>query len=344
MKKPGLVLLAGSVVAGVLAVGAPTHSQALTTTCSVSSLNGITFADSSHGTAVGVDTCHRGVVLQTSNGGATWVRRTVPPGTYRLNGVSQPDACHAWAVGDTFSQYGGPGTAIATSNCGATWSRQTLPQADFVDGVSFVDDTHGWAGGGFYGGQSVVFTTSNGGKTWTDEIQAGESTLTRGLWAIKFINTMQGWAVGADESGPVGAIINTVDGGVTWSRQDYAEDYIRDIDVNRDGLHAWVVGVTGIWTTIDGGHPWTPVTASNANTGFGGVSFSGTSVGWVVGGAILKTTDGGSTWSQQTAPAGLGFDSVATASTTRACAAGGTAKVAAIACTVNGGQSWKRTF
>jgi len=364
MKKAGLVLLAGSIVAGALAVGTPAHSQALTTPCPVSSLSGIAFADSLHGTAVGVDTCHAGVVLQTGNGGATWVRRTLPPGQLRLNAVSQPDRCHVWAVGDTLSQQGGPGIALATSNCGATWSRQTVPQADFLDGVSFVDDLHGWAGGGFYGaGNSVVFATSNGGKTWADQTGAGASTLTRGLWAIKFVNTLQGWAVGADESGPVGAIIATVDGGITWTRQDFVNDYIRDVDVNRDGLHGWVVGLAGnvgsaslgIWTTVDGGHPWIPAMVPTDNMFFTGVSFSGTSTGWVVGSAsvgsppkyslvILKSTDGGSTWVRQPGPAGVGFDKVAALSTTRVCATGGALNVGMIFCSGTGGQTWKRTF
>jgi hypothetical protein len=65
------------------------------------------------------------------------------------------------------------------------------------------------------------------------------------VFGMKFVSALQGWAVAADESGPLGAVIATVDGGVTWTRQALSpfQQYMRGVDANVDGLHAWVTGL-----------------------------------------------------------------------------------------------------
>ena len=92
-----------------------------------------------------------------------------------------------------------------------------------------------------------------------------------------------------------------------WSPQT------RKVQLNLNDVHfadasnGWVVGdavgVTGdggILRTTDGGATWSKV--SGITTDLYGVDFIDASNGWAVGsgGAILRTTDGGATWSAQT--------------------------------------------
>ena len=71
---------------------------------------------------------------------------------------------------------------------------------------------------------------------------------------------------------------------------------------------------------------------------------SDTSNGWAAGGLILRSTDGGLTWTQQAGPAGFGFHSVVALTKAGACATGGTSTRAAILCTRNGGQTWTHVY
>ena len=66
----------------------------------------VDFTEASHGWAVG----DRGIILATTNGGATWSAQS--SGTNeQLNGVAFPDAAHGWAVARN-------GTILATTSGG----------------------------------------------------------------------------------------------------------------------------------------------------------------------------------------------------------------------------------
>ena len=116
-------------------------------------LTDVFFADASHGWAVGPDS----TVLSTSDGGATWVRRTLPIAA-SLNAVFFADTLHGWAVGIT----GDPEQAavVATVDGGQTWTAQSAPGRNLVGGVAFTSSV-AWA----YG-DGVVRTTDSG-ATWS---------------------------------------------------------------------------------------------------------------------------------------------------------------------------------
>jgi phage tail sheath protein FI/photosystem II stability/assembly factor-like uncharacterized protein len=121
----------------------------------------------------------------------------------------------------------------------------------------------------------------------------------KSLTSISFLDVSNGWAVGEE-----GTILNTTDGGTTWSVQ--ASDVtvpLHEVFFRSDTL-GWAVGGEGtILNTTDGGTNWLvqdPPTGLTAN--LSGVFFRSDTLGWAVGGegTILNTTDGGTAWSPQT--------------------------------------------
>ena len=258
------------------------------------SLAGSSFADRSHGFAVG----NVGTILATRNGGATW-RRQVSGTTANLNAVATAGAKDAWAVGR--------GVILATTDGGASWVVQDSALGTDLMGVSFADSLHGWAVGGVGGarhgwadgGGGSILATTDGGATWTAQYSLPSGK----LYAVASTDDQHAWAVGFDgANGGVGAILATTDGGATWTAQDskaitplYGVSFANDSD-------GWVVGMDGeILATQDGGAHWVKQPTSVANPLYG-VSFRDKSHGLAVGatdtvaGIVLRTNDGGATW------------------------------------------------
>ena len=176
------------------------------------------FSDSAHGFAVG-ESGGNGVVLQTSNGGLSWISAAGIPsipytfldaqfitnfgwvvGQYGtvvkytgswtqvapiiasdLSGVSFSDQSHAWAVGSS-------GTIIAFLPGNVVWNQQTSDVTSNLARVFAVDASHVFA----VGDNGVVLKTTNSGITWGLNF----SDTTQNLRDLYFENVSQGWAVG----------------------------------------------------------------------------------------------------------------------------------------------------
>lgn len=176
--------------------------------------------------------------------------------------------------------------------------------------VDFVSVEEGWmlAGGG-------LLHTTDGGETWN------EIALVTGA-DIDFVNSDDGWIVGQ-----TGAIYATIDGGRTWSEQDAGtEVHLSDVFTS-SSQEAWVVGSgqgfsdaieyplpTVLLHTVDGGETWQQVETPRFSW-FHRLAFVD-QMGWLLGatcegsvttrrdescrtnpeGAVLRTSDGGTTW------------------------------------------------
>jgi len=109
-------------------------------------LTGVASTDPSHAWAVASDDgpypWDDGVVLRTSNGGASW--RLAATGVGSLSGVAFADALHGWATTDSGSVDGG---VYATSDGGATWRPEDVGTTDALDAVACGDASHVWAVG-----------------------------------------------------------------------------------------------------------------------------------------------------------------------------------------------------
>lgn len=187
-------------------------------------------------------------------------------------------------------------------NTGPTYS--FLVESRTVDGVSadlldifFADADIGWA----VGDSGTIIHTENGGDHWS----AQEAHTANALHGVCFINVDTGWAVGDS-----GTIIYTEDGGEHWSTQETnMTNALRGVCfISPDTGRA--VGEAVILTTANGGATWLPTPVDET---LYGVSFPDASHGWVVGtrGTILRTNNGGQSWTPQWTGASLPFLDVA---------------------------------
>jgi photosystem II stability/assembly factor-like uncharacterized protein len=206
---------------------------------------------------------------------------------------------------------------LATPGAVSPWTPQSSGTTARLRGVSAVSAQIAWASGA--GG--TVLRTIDGGTRWVAVPIRGAETLdVRDVDAVD-AEIAYALTIGSGESS---RIYKTVDGGAQWTEQFVN----RDPKAFFDALAFWdasrglamsdsVDGAFVIVTTKDGGHTWTPVPSTAlppALPGEGGFAASGTNVtvygdrhAWVGTGAgpvarVLRTSDGGRTWSVAATP------------------------------------------
>ena len=272
-------------------------------------------------------TFNNGGIYHTTDGGATWMRQSTFPAT----SLHFLDRNRGWAVG--------PGSAVQrTTDGGATWQALSPQTADIaLEAVQFIGGNTGFAVGEgdrdwdkwCSSSWTYFLRTTDAGATWTRtryqdlNYGCGETW----LHALAFQSASTGIIVGAqgEESDSPnysrwqsGFAAATTDGGNTWSPNHYAVP-----DVPQD--LAMVDGRAG-WTAC--GSQWC------------GYVWTGEDEEWICaeGGGILRTGDGGATWTRQ-----LTLDfilrGVAAVDAQRAFAAG---DGGAIYRTTNAGAAWAR--
>jgi photosystem II stability/assembly factor-like uncharacterized protein len=206
-----------------------------------------------------------------------------------LNDVILIDSNHGWAVGDN-------GIILFTTDDGINWSKQESESMNNLKGVCFVDIYNGWA----VGDSGIILKTSNGGVDW---IQLTSGT-NNNLWDITLSDINNGWAVGNQ------VILKTTNGGTNWSIQSNSND-LRSVCFV-DSNNGWIVGDgpyddDPILHTTNGGTTWTmqsnplqmvdgwlqEVYFIDLNNGYA-VGHHSSGAGWF--GTILRTTNGGLTW------------------------------------------------
>jgi photosystem II stability/assembly factor-like uncharacterized protein len=174
----------------------------------------------------------------------------------------------------------------------------------YVNDVSFVSATIGWAAGDTHwdstahGFAATILKTTDGGLTWSEQSAAPAQPLE----GIDFVDASQGGAVGDG-----GTVLHTADGGVTWAGQTIATtDDIHSVDfANRN--EGWVTTlrathqdwmgdndnwVSGVWHTTNGGTTWTQQTVPAGTSILHDIFFLDNQLGWAVG---VKYTGEGTT-------------------------------------------------
>lgn len=152
------------------------------------------------------------------------------------------------------------GKVLDTRDGGRTWNVRPSGTDDALLAVHLVDGSAGWAVG--QGG--TILRTSNGGETWAKQESGTESS----LFALFSLSADHAIAVG-DRS----TIAETKDGGATWKARKHEGPKGRSAD---EELVA-------------------------QDPAFYDIQFVDQKTGWIVGefGKILKTSDGGATWTEQ---------------------------------------------
>lgn len=221
-----------------------------------------------------------------------------------------------WAVN-------GLGEIYKTNKPGQSWSLQfSNNRLKYIRSIEFIDDSTGFAGSL----DSALYKTTNAGKTWT-RVDKDFPTPVAGICGIGHYGD-QVILTGAFFGYPF--VMNSGDRGKTWSYVDMSHDAIALVD-------AWykskdTVFVSGknqfnqclIMRSVDAGKTWSRVSPSTQSTplGFGWkLHFPTPSVGYLaieevdvtdslVGTKthILKSTNGGRSWSVQEVKIGKNID------------------------------------
>lgn len=214
------------------------------------------------------------------------------------------------------------------------WQPQVSGTTAFLSSVHFTSSSTGWIAG--YGG--TILMTTNGGDIWTAQI-SGTAT---DLISVHFPNSSTGYACGSN-----GIILKTTNGGVNWIVQNSGTTEQLNSIYFPNASVGFTVGTNGtILRTGNGGLNWVSRVSGTADYLFS-THFTSTSTGWSVGGSpfteniIIKTTNSGTNWFFQTAPA-QGLLSVHFISPTTGCAVGSFGRVVY---TSDGGLNWEdRTY
>ncbi len=205
----------------------------------------------------------------------------------QFSDISMMSRYWAWAVGKN-------STLMRTASGGSSWEvlQQGVPAGIDFTGVSFVNLLQGWA----VGKTGVIINSTDGGANWVKQVSGTQSDLND----VDFDNERLGIAVGVG-----GIIVRTTDSGVRWnSIPPIVSNSLTHIAF-LDSLNVWVTGVAGtIVHSTDGGVSW--LRQITGVTGMlNSIYFINKNLGWSVGSNILlKTTDGGATWSSQFIPPG----------------------------------------
>ena len=260
------------------------------------------------GWSVGAASDGSGMIVHSTDGGASWTRQGLGQiANVDLQGIAAIDENTAWAVGDT----DGYTTIYRTTDGGTTWNRkgsaQTLPNADAYKITAWSSETVWGVGPG------AILHTADGGESWTNQCPAEFSgNALQGVW------TPDGqtiWVGGkaqydADSDKSYALILKSTDGGQSWARQtgqgspNPLQDWNHVNGITAvDGMRAWAEGGgydggegNVMLRTTDGGETWTAHE--------GGALFDGNeihavdeNVVWAVNDStIFRTLDGGDTW------------------------------------------------
>jgi photosystem II stability/assembly factor-like uncharacterized protein len=217
-----------------------------------------------------------------------------------------PDGLHGWTVGSTGAA-GEMLTSVVRMTDGEHWEQLPFPEGNstILNGVCFATPDSGWV----VGNSGKIFATTDGGLTWNQQ----SSGTSRKLSKICFINSTTGWITGGWQDGNSFLVLKTTDGGNTWQNLSFGSNCYSCLDIFfSDEMNGWICGHDSqldphIHHTGDGGLTWTAQTVPQGAGVPYSIDFTDNDNGWVStsslyltpSGAILHTTDGGSTWNIQ---------------------------------------------
>jgi len=267
-------------------------------------LNAVFFQpDGREGWAVG----DGGMIVHTIDAGVTWRAQTGPT-TANLNGVVFADPDTGFAVGNA-------GTILQTSDRGDNWKRLTVTFGENLNALAFANRDTGYA----VGSSGAAVRTVDGGRNWTKQ---NLTAIT--LRGVAFAGAYQGWAVGDG-----GDTWGTIDAGVTWIRisPSVTNSALRAV-ARRSTFAAWAVGTQGVepFTTDVAGQPTWQLGNLGVLFDMHGLHFPSDLTGYAVGfnnsGAVLKSEDGGITWTRQVSNTSRNLNAVYFVDTQRGWAVG----------------------
>jgi len=299
-----------------------------TTTCFAVGSQGMTFPE----------------ILGTTNSGATWNALTIPsaPGIQAIQAIGCGSSTNCVAISG--------GYIFTTSNGGSTWSEQSVSNA--LQSVSCPSPSTCVAVG-----KGISAETTNGGTSWTtNSAPFSEAALSVSCGSTSF-------CVAAGESSemvaPTPLLEETSDGGVAWSPASVPSGVDGLTGVSCPSTHncaavgqSSLAGEGTVIVTSDG-ETWNQEFVSSGVTNLSSISCPSSSQCYAVGSALyeapgtdgdstlLESSDSGSTWSQESLPAGISYVGAVSCPSPSTCyvVAYGNSSYTLLA-TTDGGETW----
>ncbi len=240
-----------------------------------------------------------------------WRPTNAPLASSRTDDIWFLDPLTGWAVNSN-------GHILMTANGGESWTRQFSADV-YLRCVGFANRDKGWVGA--LSRQKRLFHTEDGGATWK-RVENVPDTAPVFVCGMSVVNESVVYASGTNEPEEAARMMKTVDGGATWTAWEMGEHATLLVDCFfTSPERGWVVGGKAsvpnptrddvkpvVLFTEDGGQTWTNRVADIQDEfPFGEwgwkIFFLTDLIGFVSlenfnAGAILKTTDGGVTWSR----------------------------------------------
>ncbi|MGA4472953.1 WD40/YVTN/BNR-like repeat-containing protein [Ectopseudomonas chengduensis] len=250
----------------------------------------------------------RGHILYSNDQGQTWVQAKVPT-RQMLTSLFFLDAQHGWAVGHD-------AVILATTDGGETWVKQfddLEREAPLLD-VWFKDLQTGYAVGAY----GALLETTDGGQNWEDVSDRLDNEDAYHLNAITAVKDSGLFIVGE-----LGQMFRSADWGETWERIEdlpYEGSLFGVIGTDQSGV-LLAYGLRGhLFRSTDFGGSWQQIRLDTAGNGPLEFGLSGAVLladGSIVvvghGGTVLKSGDGGRSFSLFNRPDRLSLVAVAAA-------------------------------
>lgn len=191
----------------------------------------VSFVNGKRGWAAG----YYGTVLQTTDGGASWVRRPLAANDL-IRRIRFVDDRTGWAVSHR-------GKIFFTQDGGSNWVVQHEMPGVYLRDIFMTDRENGWV----VGHGKTILRTTDGGRNWTPQTFAHKTQDPPRLNGIAAYDAMNAVAVGE-----FGLILKTSDGGATWTQitSPAATTYSA---VAVAANHAVAIGLGGVLTYLPRG-------------------------------------------------------------------------------------------
>lgn len=297
-------------------------------------LNGISCTSSSFCMAVGFQT-NSGEVITSINGGVTWNADTIPTSAINPTGVS--------CVGTGFCEVIGSNSSgsftMYTNNSGASWSQGGIPNPSdslysiqcitandcLLTGSEFNQSSSAYSG--------MILQSTNFGVSWSALTIPASVTFVE---SISCIDANSCVATGATSNQIIS--IQTNNGGATWGINQFATNVNELLTVSCSSSTICIVGgdetnsgnsIGAIFRSNNFGGSWTPIPLEQGAGLLDSVSCTGplfcvtVGAGGASGAVVQYSTNGGSTWSTSSVPAGINWLYAVNCPTSSLCIAGG---------------------
>ena len=249
------------------------------------------FKDNINGCIVG----KYGQVLNTQDGGQSWINRTTLLIRDDLTAINFHNDNIGWLVGNG-AYYGGEdwkgyGKIFKTTNGGSSWFEQFDNSGNSFSSLSSIQAVTEQV---IYSTGAAIYKTTNGGNTWKALDAIGDWYFN----TLFFLDENKGFVGQGRSDYETGKIYKTLNGGASWENILSSTHSIKSIYFVNNSK-GWAVGCENpIYKTTDGGDSWqtTPIDKLNLYSVF----FIDSVIGWAAGykqtamtaeGVIIKSTE-----------------------------------------------------